>query len=176
MQNRCMARGRRSVFRSFRWAPSARSPTTRLHVEQRPRRVACSGPILCRCSLASRVLGLAAACSTAVGCSAGRSTCSSTVGQTSGRAGDGETPASLTDRRDGLVLHLDQGAGGPAATLGNRLLVRSEVEADEEEEVRGDDDHSRNGGKLLTSALAQVGELGEVSAGEVGPRSEVDEA
>lgn len=87
-------------------------------------------------------LGLAAPGSTTVGCSAGRSTCGSTIRQDVGGTGGGETPASLTNRRDGLVLHLNQGAGSPTAALGDGLLVCSQIETDEEEEVRGDDDHA----------------------------------
>lgn len=121
-------------------------------------------------------LGLAAAGSATIGCSAWGSTCSSTVRQNRGRAGGGKTPARFTNCGNCLVLHLDQSAGSPAAALRDRLLVCSEVETDEQEEVRGDDDHSGDGSELLTSALAHVWHLGEVGAGEVGPRGKVDEA
>ena len=92
------------------------------------------------------------------------------------RTGCGKAPAGFTDSRDLLILHLNQRAGSPAAALGNGLLVCGEVETDEEEEVRGDDNHSGDSSELLTSALAQVGHLREVGAREVGPRGEVDEA
>jgi len=76
-------------------------------------------------------LGLAAPGGTAIRCSAGRSTCSSTVG----RAGGREASAGFTDSGDFLILHLNQRAGSPAAALGHRLLVCSEVEPDKEEQV-----------------------------------------
>lgn len=121
-------------------------------------------------------LGLAAPGGAAIWCSAGRSTCSSTVREDLSRTGCGKAPAGFTDSRDLLILHLNQRAGSPAAALGDGLLVCGEVETDEEEEVRGDDNHSGDSSELLTSALAQVGHLREVGAGEVGPRGEVDEA
>jgi hypothetical protein len=103
------------------------------------------------------------------------SSCSKAVSE--GRAtGSRQTPASFADSRHLLVLHLNQRTGSPAAALGHRLLVCGEVEGEEQEQVRGDDADSGNGSELLASALAHVGQLGPVGAGEVGPRSEVDEA
>lgn len=133
----------------------------------------CSGPssqsgFLCGQSERTG-LSLAAPGGTAIGCSAGRRTCGSTVRQNGSGAGGREAPAGFTNSGDLLILHLNQGAGCPAATLGHRLLVCSEVEPDEEEQVRGDDDHSGDSSKLLTCALAHVGHVGSVGAGEVGP-------
>ena len=91
-------------------------------------------------------------------------------------SGGGKTPAGFTNSRYLLVLHLDQRAGSPAAALGHRLLVRGEVEGEEEEEVRGDDADTGDGGELLTSALAHVGDVRPVGAGEVGKGREVDES
>ena len=56
------------------------------------------------------------------------------------------------------------------------LPVRGQVERDEQEEVRAEDSDARESGKLLTGALAGIGQPLEVSRGEVGPRSEVDKA
>lgn len=114
-------------------------------------------------------LGLAAPSNATVGCSAGRSTCSSTVRYNVARAGGREAPAGFTDSRDLLILHFNQRAGSPAAALGHRLLVCCKVKSDEEEQVRSDDDHSGDRSELLTSALAHVGQMGSVGAGEVGP-------
>lgn len=87
-----------------------------------------------------------------------------------------ETPAGFTNGRYLLVLHLHQRACSPAAALGHRLLVRSEVEGEEEEEVRRDDADTGDRSELLASALAHVGNVGPVGAGEVGVGSEVDKA
>lgn len=88
----------------------------------------------------------------------------------------GEPATRFTNRRHLLVLHLHQCAGSPAAALGHRLLVRRKVEQDEEEQVRRDDADSGDGREFLARAFAHVGKVGPVGAGEVGPRSEVDEA
>ena len=60
--------------------------------------------------------------------------------------------------------------------LGHWLLVRGEVEGEEEEQVRRDDANARDSSKLLTSTLAHVGQVRPVGACEVGPRGKVDEA
>ena len=56
------------------------------------------------------------------------------------------------------------------------LLVRGEVERDEEEEVRAEDDDARDRSELLAGALASIGEPRPVGRGEVGPRREVNKA
>jgi hypothetical protein len=56
------------------------------------------------------------------------------------------------------------------------LLVRGEVEGDEENEVRADNNNTSKGGKLLSSTLAGVGHPGEICKGKVCVRCEVDEA
>ena len=55
-------------------------------------------------------------------------------------------------------------------------LVGGNVEGDEEDEVRGEDADSGDGGEFFARALAGVGEPREVGAGEVGVGGEVDEA
>ena len=119
-------------------------------------------------------LRLAAAGCSSIGGTVGRSSCSNTVSGTT--TSDGKTPAGFTNSRHLLILHLHQRAGSPAAALGHRLLVRGEVEGEEEEEVRRDDADARNSRKLLAGALAHVGDVWPVSASEVGPRGKVDEA
>lgn len=56
------------------------------------------------------------------------------------------------------------------------LPISSEIERDEQDEVRAENADARDGGELLPGALAHVGEVGDVSRGEVGVRGEVDEA
>ena len=56
------------------------------------------------------------------------------------------------------------------------LLVGSEVERDEEDQVRAENGDTREGRKLLTSALASIGHPGEVGGSEVGVGGEVDKA
>lgn len=56
------------------------------------------------------------------------------------------------------------------------LLIGSDIERDEKEEVRAEDTHASERSELLTSALAGVWHVWEVGAGEVGVRGEVDEA
>jgi len=56
------------------------------------------------------------------------------------------------------------------------LLVRGEVERDEEEQVRAEDSNSGEGGKLFACTLAHAGKVVEVGRDEVRPRGEVDEA
>jgi hypothetical protein len=108
--------------------------------------------------------------------SAGARTCSDTVRHLLTSPRGGKTPAGFTNSRYLLVLHLHKRAGSPAAALGHWLLVCGKVEGEEEEQVRGDDADTGDGGELLTSALAHVGNVGPVGAGEVGEGSEVDEA
>jgi hypothetical protein len=107
--------------------------------------------------------------------SAGARTCGDTVRRACNSASR-KTPAGFANGRYLLILHLDQRACSPAAALGHWLLVRGEVEGEEEEQVRCDDADTGDGGKLLTSALAHVGNVGPVGAGEVGEGCEVDEA
>lgn len=63
-----------------------------------------------------------------------------------------------------------------AGSLLAALLVGGKVEGDEEHQVRRQDTHARESGKLLAGAAASVGHVGEVSRGEVGVRGKVDEA
>jgi hypothetical protein len=89
---------------------------------------------------------------------------------------DRETPASFADSRYLLVLHLHQRACSPAAPLRHRLLVRGEVEGEEEEQVRRDDADAGNGGEFLAGAFAHVGQARPVRASKVGVGREVDAA
>lgn len=88
----------------------------------------------------------------------------------------GQPAPRFTNRRHLLILHFNESACSPAATLGHRRLVGGEIERDEEEEVGGEDADAGDGGEFLAGAFAIVGEPGPVSAGEVGPGGEVDEA
>jgi hypothetical protein len=76
------------------------------------------------------------------------------------------------------VLHVDEGlpagVAARAADLGS-LVVGSDVEGDEQQQVRGDDANTSEGSELLTGALAHVGSPGEVDGGEVAVGGEVDE-
>lgn len=75
--------------------------------------------------------------------------------------------------RNGSLAHASQRlARGALATL----LVGSQVEGDEEDEVGAQDDDARKGSKLLTGTLSSVGHPGPVGRGEVGVRGEVDKA
>jgi hypothetical protein len=56
------------------------------------------------------------------------------------------------------------------------LLVRGEIEGDEENEVGGERANTSKGGKLLASALSSAWHPWEVGRGEVSVRREVDEA
>jgi len=56
------------------------------------------------------------------------------------------------------------------------LLVRCDVEGDEEQQVGADDAHAGERGKLLAGALAGVRHPLEVGRGEIGVGGEVDEA
>lgn len=108
--------------------------------------------------------------------SVGARTCGHAVRQLRHNPAGRKTPAGFADSGYLLVLHLHQRACSPAAALGHWLLVRGEVEGEEKEEVRRDDADTSDGGELLTSALAQVGNVGPVGAGEVGERGKVDES
>ena len=82
--------------------------------------------------------------------------------------------------RDGCdvgELGVLEGARGLAARRALAvLLVRRDVEGDEEQEVGAEDAHAGEGGELLARALAGVGHPLEVGRGEVGVGGEVDEA
>jgi hypothetical protein len=117
-------------------------------------------------------LSLAAPRRASVGARTCRNTVSNLLADPAGR----KTPAGFTNSRYLLVLHLHQRACSPAAALRHWLLVRGEVESEEEEQVRRDDANTGNGGEFLASALAHVGDMGPVGAGEVGEGCEVDEA
>lgn len=106
-----------------------------------------------------------------------------------GLAGSGGDTVGLGASSDGTVgLALDRGGGevgerglahSSQALASSGLataLVSGEVERDEEDQVRADDAHAGEGGKLLTSAAAGIGHPGEVGGGEVGVRREVDKA
>ena len=82
--------------------------------------------------------------------------------------------------QDGLSIR-ERGLAHPTnglATAGALaiLLVRGEVERDEEEQVRAEDSNSGEGGKLFACTLAHAGKVVEVGRDEVRPRGEVDEA
>lgn len=115
-------------------------------------------------------LGLAGASDGAVGAASRAGTAVGALGTAVGGTGGGG---------DLEVLHVDEGllagVAARAANLGS-LVVGGNVEGDEEEQVGGDDTNTSEGSELLTSALAHVGSPGEVDGGEVGVRSEVDEA
>ena len=121
-------------------------------------------------------LGLAAPGRPSIGCPVRRSSCGSAISDNLGDTRRGQAPAGFTNSRYLLILHLNQRACSPATALWNWLLVRSEVEGEEEKEVRRDDADTGDGSELLTGALAQVGHVWPVGAGEVGPGREVDEA
>ena len=121
--------------------------------------------------LAPGGLCLTAACCATVRRSAGADTCSNTI-----NPARRQTPAGLANSGYLLVLHFHQRASSPTATLGHRLLVRGEVEGEEEEEVRRDDADAGDGGEFFAGALAHVWHFGPVGAGEVGVGCEVDEA
>lgn len=87
-----------------------------------------------------------------------------------------EPTPRLANRRDPLILHLDQRAPGAAPALLDRLLVRRKVEANKQDEVGAQDADPSDGRELLACAVARVREPGEVGRGEVGPGGEVDEA
>lgn len=87
-----------------------------------------------------------------------------------------QPPPRLTNRWYLLILHFHERACSPAAALGHRLLVGSEVEEDEEEEVRRDSTDSGDSGKFLACAPAGVRKPRPIGACEVGPGGKVDEA
>jgi hypothetical protein len=87
-----------------------------------------------------------------------------------------ESPLDLLGSGEGLILHLNQGAGRAAAALLNGLLVGGDVESNEQNEVAGQDAHAGKRSELLTGADAGGRQPGEVAGGEVGVGGEVDEA
>lgn len=108
-------------------------------------------------------------------CAVRAGSCGNTISDLLANPGGRKAPAGFTNSRDLLILHLNQRTCSPAAALGHGLLVGSEVEGEEEEKVGRDDADTGDRSKFLASTLAQVGKLGEVSAGKVGVRGEVDE-
>lgn len=56
------------------------------------------------------------------------------------------------------------------------LLVRGNIEQDEEDEVGAEDTDASESGKLLSSAFTSARHVGKVSGREVSVRGEVDEA
>ena len=68
-----------------------------------------------------------------------------------------------------------EGAGG-FATSGALaiLLVGSEVEGDEQDEVRADNSNTRESSEFLSGAVTRIRHPWEVGRGEVGVRCEVD--
>ena len=62
------------------------------------------------------------------------------------------------------------------SSLDGLFPVRGEVERDEEQEIRAEYDETSNSSKFLACAGTCIGHPVEVSAGEIGVGSEVDEA
>jgi len=89
-----------------------------------------------------------------------------------------EPPPRLPHRRHLLILHLHQRTRRPAPMPRPRrlLLIRRQVEADEQQQIAAQDRHARERGELLAGALAHVGQTRQIGAGEVGVGGEVDEA
>jgi hypothetical protein len=87
-----------------------------------------------------------------------------------------ESPLDLLGSRERLVLHFDQSTGSASTALLHRLLVGGNIEADEQDQVAGQDAHSGECSELLAGADAGAREPREVAGGEVGVRGEVDEA
>ena len=113
-------------------------------------------------------LGLARAGNGTVG-AAGRDSSTVGLGSTVGTSRGGDLEVAHVDER------LLASVAARAANLGS-LVVCSNVEGDEEQQVRGDDTNTGESGELLTGTLAHVGSPGEVGGGEVGVGGEVDEA
>lgn len=91
----------------------------------------------------------------------------------------GGVSSGSTNGGDLRVPHFNQGLAASVATRTASLsgfVVGGDVERDEQHQVGRDDDHTSESSKLLASALACVGHVGEVGAGEVGVRGEVNEA
>lgn len=108
-------------------------------------------------------LGLAGACHRAVGAA----------------SGFGAAVLGTGRGRNFEVLHVDQRflASVAAGTSGlGGLVIGRNVERDEQDQVGADDANTSHGSEFLTGTLAHVREPREVGGGEVGVRSEVDEA
>ena len=69
----------------------------------------------------------------------------------------GQPAASLANGGYLLIFHFNQRTCSPAATLGHRLLIGSEVENDEEDKVGSEDADSGDGSEFLTGAPAGIG-------------------
>lgn len=76
-------------------------------------------------------------------------------------------------RKGGLAHTTDRLA--TARSLGV-LPIGGEVERDEEDEVRAEDANAGDGGELLSSAPASIGEVREIRRRKICVRGEVDEA
>jgi len=87
-----------------------------------------------------------------------------------------QSPRHLAHSRHLLIFHLDQRTGSATAALLNRLLVRRDIEANEQHQVRRQDPHASKSRKLLTSACTSSRQPREVRSREVGVGSEVDES
>ena len=85
----------------------------------------------------------------------------------------------LADRGDLHVPHVNKrllaSVTTRATSLGSLVICR-DVEGDEENEVRGDDDHSGESSEFFSGALARVGHPWEVGGREVGVGGEVNKA
>ena len=86
-----------------------------------------------------------------------------------------QSPCSLADSWDLIASHFLKRALSSCSAL-HRFAVCSSVERNEEQKVGGEDADASDGSKLLTGALAGVGEPVPVCRSEVGPGRKVDEA
>jgi hypothetical protein len=79
----------------------------------------------------------------------------------------------------GKSAHSDQSFSAGVSSwpsLDGLFAVGGEIEGDEEDQVRAEDDKSGNRGEFFAGASADVGQPGEVRAGEVGVGCKVHEA
>lgn len=87
-----------------------------------------------------------------------------------------EPPLSFCDSWNPLILHLDKRANRSGATglLARRLLVGSQVETDEEEEITAENTDTSESGKFFTGTAAGIGHPGEVGVGAVRVMSKLE--